>query len=65
MRTKYTVKDVEALESSAYEAGFTVGGGVMRDKVIDLLQSEEELSAGFSSRNALIRDLIDLIREEL
>jgi hypothetical protein len=65
MRTNYSVKDVEVIESEAYSVGVTVGQVAMRDRVVELLRSEQELASGFSARNALINDLIELIREEL
>jgi hypothetical protein len=65
MRTNYSVKDVEVIESEAYSVGVTVGQVAMRDRVVELLRSEQELASGFSPRNALINDLIELIREEL
>lgn len=65
MRTNYSVKDVESIETEAYRAGVSIGESLMRDKIIELIRSEQELASGYSSRNALISDLIDLIREEL
>jgi hypothetical protein len=65
MKTNYTIKDVELIEQEAYKTGLGFGELQARDRIIELLQSEEELAAGFSERNALIHDLIELIREEI
>jgi hypothetical protein len=65
MRTNYTIKDVELIQQEAYKTGLEFGELQARDRIIELLRSEEELAAGFSQRNALIHDLIELIREEI
>jgi hypothetical protein len=65
MRTNYTLDQIEHLETEAYRAGKSMGEILMRDRIIELIRSEEELTAGFSQRNALIHDLIELIREEI
>lgn len=62
MRTNYTVRDVEALEMSAYQAGFAVGESMEQDRIVELLESEKELACGFSSVNKRLDDLIALVR---
>lgn len=64
MRTNYTLDQIEHLETEAYRAGKSMGEVLMRDRIIELIRSEQELASGFSERNALISDLVDLIREE-
>ena len=64
MRKRYKVEDMADIETEAYRAGKSMGEVLMRDRIIELIRSEQELASGFSSRNALISDLVDLIREE-
>ena len=64
MRKRYKVEDMADIETEAYRAGKSTGEVLMRDRIIELIRSEQELASGFSSRNALISDLVDLIREE-
>jgi hypothetical protein len=47
MRTNYTIKDVELIEQEAYKTGLEFGELQARDRIIELLRSEEELLQGF------------------
>jgi hypothetical protein len=63
MLTSYTPAQTAEIEKNAYQAGLAVGEALEQARIIDLLQSEKELSSGFSQVNAQLDDLIRLIQE--
>lgn len=61
MRTSYSIKDVEAIEDEAYKYGVSVGKSTELARIVDVLESEKELTSGFSAANARLDNLIALV----
>jgi hypothetical protein len=59
MRTNYTIKDVELIEQEAYKTGLEFGELQARDRIIELLRSEEELLQGFLNETPSFTTLLN------